>query len=170
MRRLLGRWVRRTGAFFWLSLVCALLGTIYLTGLLSSTAGLLWTGQAVHATETDGLIVYSYNGKSFTIDDTGSYRTGPLTVYVDTGNPKNATVDRMVPRISEAFFVVAPYTASVAFGIFGLVRWRRRRLELAEGKTRGVHGFGFDEGELVRAFPDRLRAQPGEPPQAQRFD
>lgn len=89
---------------------------------------------------------------------------------MDTGNPKNATVDRMVPRISEAFFVVAPYTASVAFGIFGLVRWRRRRLELAEGKTRGVHGFGFDEGELVRAFPDRLRAQPGEPPQAQRFD
>lgn len=160
MRRVVGRWLRRTGPFFWLSLVFALAGTIYLTGLLTSTAGLIWTGHAVHATETDGIINYSYRGKGFTIDDTGSFRSGPLTVYVDPGDPGNAVVNRIVPRISEEFFVVAPYAASVAFAVIGLVRRARRKRRVVEGKKAGAYGFGFGEGELVRAFPDRLPGQP----------
>lgn len=160
MRRTIGRWLRRTGPFFWLSLVFALAGTVYLAGLLTSAAGLLWTGQQVHATETDGIISYSYHAKSFTIDDTGSFRNGTRIVYVDPGSPGDAVVDGTVPRISEEFFVVAPYAASVAFGVFGLVRRSRRKREVAEGKKSGAYGFGFGEDELLRAFPDRLPGQP----------
>jgi hypothetical protein len=120
-------------------------GIAMLVATLFGSGAILWTGRAVHATERDGIITYVYKGTSYTMDDSGSFATRGLTVYLDPSNPSTAVVDTTAKRALDASFVLGPFAASAAFLAGGLVHRRRVRSRL-EADRLSVAGEVFGQG------------------------
>lgn len=155
MRRI----VKAVPAFGWVALVLAVIGSAFLQGLLTSTAGLIWTGHAVHGRETGGILYYTYRGQSFSYDVPGSDRSGPVTVYIDPTDPSSYTAyDGAAARISEAGSVLGPYTAAVVVMVGGI--WRRRRINRRLREAINAHedfGWGLDPAIVARMLEENRR-------------
>jgi hypothetical protein len=131
----------------------AVLGTIFLVFTLTSIGGLVWIGTPVHGVERDGIVYYSYGGQQYTIDDSGSYRTGPRTVYVDSSKPTRAVLATFGSQAIQDSIVGVPWIAALAFFVLAIrrkwryVRYRRDRETRPE--QRPSYGEGLDP-ELIR--------------------
>ena len=140
-------------------------GTMFLILTLSSIGGLVWTGTSVHGTEEGGLVYFTYHGHVYTVDDRGSYRNGPRTVYVDPNNPARAVLNNPVSGTIQAATVGGPFLLAALFTGWTLRRKRfylsRRRLANEEG-GRDAFGLGLDDNTMQRLL-DRQRAG-GRPP------
>jgi hypothetical protein len=146
-----------TGPFPAIALALALLGTILLIVTLNSIGGLVWTGTAVHGTEQQGIVLYRYHGVNYSIDDAGSSRTGPRTVYVDPHDPSRAVLNTRASGWLQNATVGVPYVLAAAFALESVRRkvgYRRRRRLLSTSPDRDTFGYGLDP-ETV----NRLRAR-----------
>jgi hypothetical protein len=141
----------------------ATLGTIFLIFTLTSIGGLMWIGTPVHGHEQDGIVYYSYGGQQYTIDDNGSFRTGPRTVYVDSGKPTRATLETTSSLAIQDAIVGVPYLGAVVFALVAIRRkWRyarRRRDHDEHPEQRASFGEGLDP-ELVRRVLSERKAPP----------
>ena len=146
-------------------MVTALIGTILLVLNLSSVGGLVWTGTPVHGSEQGGLVYYTYGGHVYTLDDLGSFRTGPRTVYVDPSNPGRAVLNHAVWGGLQLASVAVPYLLALGFAV-GTIRRKRfflSRQRLArENGGQGTYGIGLDDGTMQRLL-ERQRTVPRPP-------
>jgi hypothetical protein len=167
-----------TGPFPVLALVAAAVGTMFLVLTLNSIGGLIWTGTAVKGQEESGLVYFRYHGQVYTVDDPGSFRSGPRTVYIDPHDPTRSTLNSTIAGGLQAAVVFGPYLAAAVFtGLAVSRKWRyvRRRREAIAGGAE-TYGTGVDEATMAwlldrqrygvhaRPRPAPGAASPWEPP------
>jgi hypothetical protein len=145
-----------TGPFPAIALALAALGTIFLVLTLNSIGGLVWTGTAVHGTEHNGMVLYRYHGTNYSVDDSGSTRSGPRTVYIDPSNPGRAVLDTAASEALQTSVVAIPFALALGFALHSVRRkWRyNRRFRLVNNTDSQTFGYGLD-AETV----NRLRAR-----------
>jgi hypothetical protein len=152
----LRRFFEGTGPFPAIALALAALGTLFLVLTLDSIGGLVWTGTAVHGTEQDGLVLYRYHGATYSVDDSGSTRSGPRTVYIDPGNPRRAVLNTPASEALQIVIVGVPYALALAFAAHSFRRkWRySRRFRSVSSSDPDTYGYGIDAEAM-----NRLRAR-----------
>lgn len=169
--RAVRRVLKAVPPFGWAALLFVAIGSAFLQGLLTSAAGLVWTGQVVHGSEAAGVLSYTYNGRSFSYEVPGSYRTGPVTVYVDPSDPSSYTLGGAVERVSGAASVLGPYAVAVAVFVGG--SWRRRRNNRRHLEALNAHkefGWGINPVVIERMLQEKRGEQPpGSSSKAQRL-
>lgn len=163
-RRRIRRALEGSGPLLAVSAGLAALGTIFLVLTLTSIGGLVWIGTPVHGMEQNGIVAYSYHGQSYSIDDTGSYRTGPRTVYIDSSNPSRAVLYTWDSQAIQDSIVAVPYLGAVVFLLVAVrIQWRytrRRRDRDRHPERRAAFGEGLDP-EVIRQI---LAARQTPPP------
>jgi len=98
---------------------------------------LMWTGQAVTGTERGGVVSYTWDGQSYTLNDAGSTRTAPhVTVYLNPASPSGAVLDDPTERGITIFMVVVPVVAAIALLALGGTReYRTKRRNAKRGTS-----------------------------------
>jgi len=128
-----------------------------------SPEAVLWTGHHTVGTETDGLVVFRYQGRDYSAPVPGSGSAKAITVYFDPGNPSDAMADTPVHRLTTGLLVGVPLAAGVTVLVMGLTRkqrWARRRRR-QQRLGRAEFGSGLDDAVVTRLLDER-RA-PGRP-------
>jgi len=156
-RRLLGG----LGLFGGGAVLCAFFGIAMLIAALLGPEAVLWTGTAVHGTEADGKVTYTFRGTTYQLDEPNSHATRNVILYLDPAHPDQAQISTTVRQATHAASVGAPFAAALAFLAAGV--WRRRRVRrrlLAERAPGGrVFGQGLDPDVVAqllgRRDPDR---------------
>jgi hypothetical protein len=149
LRRLLdgaGWSVGLAAALFAFALVAALL-------VAQSPEAVLWTGQHTVGTESDGLVVFRYQGQDYSVPVPGSGSARSVSVYFDPGNPSDAMADTLTHRLTSGLLVGVPVAAGVIVLIIGLTRkkrWARR-----QRRQRAEFGSGLDDGFVARQLQER---------------
>lgn len=169
----LRRMFEGTGPFPALALALAIIGTIFLVVTLNSIGGLVWTGTAVHGTEQNGIVLYRYHGANYSVDDAGSDRNGPRTVYIDPSNPSRAVLNTTAAGWLQTATVGVPYAVALAFALESVRRkwrYRQRRRLLSTSPDQGTFGYGLDPETVnwIRARQQtgsQGRGTPGRSPQ-----
>ena len=119
------------GAGWYLAIAGALL-VVALIGVFGSLQvdGLMWTGQQVTGTERNGIVYYTWQGQSYTVDDphsTGS--AAKVSVYLSPANPAGAILDNPTDRLITEIMVIGPVAIATALVVLGGTRnyrWARR--------------------------------------------
>jgi len=118
---------------------------------------LLWTGQKVVGTERQGLVWYTWDGQSYSLDVPG-YRTIPqVTVYLDRSNPSDAVTNSLLTRAMDGLFLVVPLVLAGVIVMFGVRRVRRERAYIDQPDRK--FGIGLDP-EFVQRHLEENRRQP----------
>jgi len=160
------RVLHHTGGFGVAAICFVSVGVLFLiTILLSANSWQWWSARAVQGSELSGVVSYEAGGRSYSLDDPGSLRNGPRTVWVDPANPSSATLSVTVARISDTAITFGPVLIAVVLVVAGVVRSRRhaRRIRAAEGDERAAFGTGLDP-DAVRALLDERRRAEYRPP------
>jgi hypothetical protein len=152
----LRRFFEGTGPFPAIALALAALGTMFLVLTLDSIGGLVWTGTAVHGTEQNGLVLYRYHGATYSVDDSGSTRSGPRVVYIDPSNPRRAVLNTPASEALQIVVVGVPYALALGFAMYSVRRkWRySRRYRSVSTTDPDTYGYGLDPEAI-----NRLRAR-----------
>lgn len=142
-RRALGA----TGCLGAIVILFAVIGVLALVAELQSPTVVLWTGEHINAVERGGLVLYSFQGRNYTLVDPDQPASEPqrtITVFVNPNDATNAMLDRGATRWFDASFVLAPFTAALVFLVVAVLRRRRGRVAAADGGF----GTGFDPSVL----------------------
>lgn len=121
------------------AIVLVVVGLLFLGMLAQSPTRIYWTGDQVPGTVEGGLVYYRVAGEQYTVDDTGRTPADGtrVTVFVDSGDPTQALLNRPVRWIDAGSVVVWFVAAGVLLGVAALRRSRtadrRRELERAAG-------------------------------------
>jgi hypothetical protein len=136
-----------------LLLLLALMSLLLL--LQSPSDKLLWTGTKLAASEREGLVYYSWQGQSYTLDVPGFASKAHVTVFMDPGDPYTAITDSLPRRILDALFIAGPTV--LATGVFAAGLWRRRSI----GRNDAVTGFGRGlDPHVVSRLLEEVRRPP----------
>ena len=76
-RRLLGG----LGLFGGGAVLCAFFGIAMLIAALLGPEAVLWTGTAVHGTEADGKVTYTFRGTTYQLDEPNSHATRNVILF-----------------------------------------------------------------------------------------
>ena len=159
MKRWLGRVFEGAGPFPVVALVLAAVGVMFLILTLASIEGLVWTGQAVHGNEQGGIILYSYRGTNYSFDDSGSNRTGPRTLYIDTSDPSRAVLKSPASVALDVLTVGGPMVGALCFAAEAVRRKRRYVRRRRANLTRIGEEFGGGlDPETIRRLIARQQA------------
>jgi len=148
--------LRDTGPFSGIAIAFLVLGGAFLLAAMWSPSALLWTGQAVPGTSRNGLVIYSYRGQNYSVDDLTASALHQTTVYLDPGNPSDAMLNDPVNRAIDVATVGGPVALAVVLLGFGFRRrWQRGRIVAPAGSEDSFgRGLGQDTIDWVR---DRQR-------------
>jgi hypothetical protein len=113
-----------------------------------SPEAVLWTGQRTVGTESNGLVVFRYQGQNYSVPVPGSGSAKSVGVYFDPGNPDDAMADTLTHRLTSGLLVGVPVAAGVIVLIMGLTRkkrWARR-----QQRQQAQFGSGLDDEFVAR--------------------
>jgi hypothetical protein len=143
------RTLHGTGAFPWIGLAFVVGAAAFLASILLTPGG--WgrwqDATAVHGTERNGIVYYTYRGVNYTVDDVGTTRNGTHTVYVVASQAWNGQLDD--EAILDWTVTIGPCVVGAAFVSYGIIRRNRRRRGGGKYKA-GVHGGGLDPDTVQR--------------------
>ncbi len=144
-----------TGGLPWVGFVFALLGTLLFFSILMSAGGWQWwmDVKALPASEHSGVVFYSYQGHSYSVDDPNSTRTGPRTVYIIASDPSDGELHARVNQIFDWTITAGPYLVATVFVAAGFARKNRNRRRLVraqEDPTQVSYGTGLDDETTQR--------------------
>jgi hypothetical protein len=122
-----------------------------------SPEAVLWTGHRAVGTETDGLVVFRYQGRNYSAPVPGSGSAKAVTVYFDPGNPDDAMADTPIHRLTSGLLVGVPLAAGVTVLVMGLTRKQRwaRRQRRQQRRGRAEFGTGLDDEFVARHLQER---------------
>jgi hypothetical protein len=140
------------------AVVFALVGVAFLGSVLLSPGGWQWwlDAKAVHGTERDGIVFYSYGGTSYTVDDVGSSRNGPRTVYVIPSEPSNAALEEAPTQFLDWGMTAVPLVLAAGLVVVGLAKKRTADRERRR-QAPGAFGAGLGRGTLDRLLEEQRR-------------
>ena len=122
-----------------------------------SPEAVLWTGHRTVGTETNGLVVFRYQGRDYSAPVPGSGSAKAVAVYFDPGNPDDAMADTPIHRLTSGLLVGVPLAAGVTVLIMGLTRKQRwaRRQRRQQRQGRSEFGSGLDDEFVARHLQGR---------------
>lgn len=147
-----------TGWAIGLAAVLFAVSLVFVILTAQSPQAVLWTGQHAVGTEQNGLVYFTWQGRTYstTVPGYGSARS--VDVYFDPGNPLNAMAGNLADRVITGLLVAGPAAAGIAVLAIGLTRkrrWQRRRRR----EAAAAGGAGDDE-----VFSKLLAQRRGEHP------
>jgi hypothetical protein len=149
------------------AVLLVLVGVLFLVLAMLSPSRLYWTGQAVHGTNSGGIVYYKVGGQSYSVDDPGPApaHDTPTTVYVDRGDPGTALVQSPT-RWIDAATVLVWFAGAVAVLAWptGRRAWQGRRRTVT-GPDSDAFGRGFAPGSIARYR--EMSERPQAPPRQQ---
>ncbi len=144
--------LRGTAPFSGLAVALVLVSAAFVYTTAMSPEHVYWTGRAVHAAERGGIVTYTYDRQQYSVDDSGSDRSGSATVYVDPHDPSSGVIYDPVRWWTDVVLVGGPAVVAVVLLGIGVARKRRR------ARGRRVHrgdrfgsGLGEDTVEYLLA-------------------
>ena len=150
-----------TGPFTGIAVLLVVVGTVFLISIPLGSSALLWTGQAVHGTDSGGIVFYTYKGQQYTIDQSGDFHS--TTVYVDPGNPANAELDNPLDRWIDILTVGGSYVLAAVLVVVGFLRrgWHRRRRRAERERGPGADfGKGLDQDVIAQLLEAQRKSKP----------
>jgi hypothetical protein len=132
-------WFDGAGWFVGLAVVLFIFALLAVFAGLQSPVKLLWTGQQVTGTEQRGLVYYTWQGQSYTLDVSGYGSSKAVTVYLDPGDPSHAVTDNVADRVFAGLLIGAPVAGGLALLAVGGTRnyrWARRNAKRAREDPR----------------------------------
>jgi hypothetical protein len=150
-------WVTRGTT--WLAVLFVLMGILFALLEAQSPSRLYWTGQAISATSTGGIVYYRVHGERWTVDDPrdSGATTHRTTVYVDPADPGNAVVQSPT-RWADAFGVVGWFVAAVVcLSVPALGRARRRRKRRRASRRAASIAAGEPDSDWFAHYLERSR-------------
>ena len=134
-----------TGPFSGLGLASLAVGFVLLFSILLSPHGWQWwlDAKAVHGNETNGIVLYSFNGQKWSVDDPHSQtRSGPRTVYVIAADPANAALVNTPTVVLDWSATVGPALVGIGLLWCGFVSRSRRRRRQHDAIEGSLDSFG----------------------------
>jgi hypothetical protein len=135
----------------------ALLGSLVLLSSLTGPGSVQWTGTTVRGTESGGIVYWTYEGQTHSLDHTSRFAS--TTVAFDPRHPyTSAMLEYPVERRFDEIGVLAPFV--IALGIAGSAVSRSRRDERNRlvGRASSQFGYGIDPLEVRRIIEMRRQA------------
>jgi hypothetical protein len=117
---------------------------------------LLWTGTKVVGSERDGLVYYSWQGQTYTLDVPGFGNAAHVDVYLKPSDPTDGERNSVLTRVTDIGFTIVP--AGLGLAVVGLGAYRRRSRRRAE-PAADQFGTGLDP-DFVRRQLEQLRRPP----------
>lgn len=154
--KMIDRLFRTDARVFTISALVFLCGGILSLLLeLQSPSFLLWTGRPVQGTHYATAVSYTYQGRQYVISAEGESLDHPrhVTVYVDTGNPQNAVLNRPVTRWTDACLVGGWYVVAIGLIASGQIyeaHRSRRRADRADRRPDFGEGINLTQLEWRR--------------------
>jgi hypothetical protein len=151
---------RGTGPFSWIAIGFVIVGILFLASILLTPGAWQWwmTAKAVHGSEQNGIVYYTYHGRKYTVDDVGSVRSGPRTVYVNPSKPADAEVTVTGTRILDWTVTGGPLLVAAGFLTWGFTHKNRNRRRRAAASSHGSsYGSGLDR-DAVRQLLAQQKA------------
>ena len=132
-------WFDGAGWFVGLAVVLFIFALLAALAGLQTSEKLLWTGQQVTGTEQRGLVYYTWQGQSYTLDVPGYGSSKAVSVYLDPGDPSHAVTDNVTDRVLAGLLIGAPVAGGLALLALGGTRnyrWARRNAKRAREDPR----------------------------------
>jgi hypothetical protein len=127
------KWFDGAGGFVGGAVVLVVFALLAVLLGLQSPDRVLWTGQQVIGTEQGGIVTYSWQGQSYSLDVPGYGSSQAVSVYLNPGDPSQAVVDNTFDRVVAALLVLGPAAGAIVLLVLGGTRnyrWFRRKLKL----------------------------------------
>ena len=142
-----------TTPFSVIGLVFGVAASAFVASILLSPGGWQWwlDTKTVHGMERDGIVYYSYRGGNYTVDDQGSDRTGPRTVYLIPSQPSNAVLSETPTQVLDLGLTGGLYLVGCGFVAAGFLRRRRTMHD----DRRGSFGRGLDHATIERLLAEQ---------------
>lgn len=157
MRVRVGALFDGAGLFVGLAVVLFVFALIVVLGELQSPDLLLWTGRGVTGTEQGGVVLYRWQGQTYSLDAPGYGSSKAVSVYLDPGDPSDATLDNPVSRAYVILLVGVPLAAGVALLAAGLTRGYRSRRRQLRKVGPADYGQGLDQEFVARRLRELRR-------------
>ena len=132
-------WFDGAGWFVGLAVALFIFALLAVLVGLQSPDKLLWTGQQVTGTEQRGIIYYTWQGQSYTLDASGYGSSKAVSVYLDPGDPSHAVIDNVADRVVAGLLIGVPVAGGLALLAVGGTRnyrWARRNAKRAREDPR----------------------------------
>jgi hypothetical protein len=132
-------WFDGAGWFVGLAVALFIFALLAVLAGLQSPDKLLWTGQQVTGTEQRGLVYYTWQGQSYTLDVSGYGSSKAVSVYLDPGDPSHAVTDNVADRVIAGLLIGVPVAGGLALLAAGGTRnyrWARRNAKRAREDPR----------------------------------
>jgi hypothetical protein len=137
------------------ALLAGAVASLFLLSVLASPNGWKWWNSvSVHGSEQGGVVFYSYQGQTYSMDDVSSMATRPRTVYINPANPNDAALSIEVAQVSDTAIVGGLYLVSAAFLVV-VIRRHMSRIRRADDLTRAPFGDGIDPETVQRILAAR---------------
>ncbi len=155
------------GAGWSVGVAGALLAFALLAALVvaQSPEAVLWTGHHTVGTQQNGLVLFRWQGRTYSVDVPGYGSARSVSVYFDPANPTQAMAENLPARLFTGGLVGVPVAGAVIVLLIGVTRKRRwaRRDRRADGPRFGT---GLDP-EFVAQQLQQQRG--GQPPSSHRY-
>ena len=151
--------------FFIGAAVLFVFGILVVLLQLQSASFVQWDGIKVHGDTYGGVTTYTYQGESFSIDNTDvsadDKRHIPTTVWLSRwhpDDPEQAFIESAIDRWTDFVFTTIWFFGAAAVVVIGLVRLQLRR---RRGMTVPTDNFGTGlDPELVQRLVEERRRPP----------
>ena len=117
----------------------------------------LWTGQHAVGTEQNGLVLFRWQGRDYSVDMPGYGSSQAVSVYFEPGNPTDAMADNIGDRALAILLVAVPLLLAAAVLLAGLTR--KRRWARQRSRAASAFGTGLDEDFVARQLQQRRGRQ-----------
>jgi hypothetical protein len=124
-------------------------------------SSVLWSGTAVQGVDRGGIVYYTYDGQTNSLDDTSRFYSH--TVYLDPERPDtSAVLGDPARKVFDVASVAIPFLIALVIIAAGVRRERQfRRGSGADDPSVGGFGHGLDPEVVHRLIERRRRADRG---------
>jgi hypothetical protein len=147
------------GWSFGAAAVLLVLAVLAVLVVAQSPQAVLWTGHHAVGTEQGGLVLFQWQGRTYSVAVPGYGSAKAVSVYFSPANPTQAMAENLPARLFTGGIVGIPLLGAVIVLLIGLTRkWRWARRDRYPDGPR--FGLGLDPEFVARQLQQRRSGPP----------